>query len=68
MKSYDASNGWTIHPDSAFFVFDKKNPHTVSDLKAISAACDEAIASGCGEWAEILKYEAEDYLNGEELA
>lgn len=66
MHSYDASNGWTIHPDSAFLVLDKRNPHAASDLKAISIACDEAIANGCGEWAEILKYEAEDYLTGEE--
>jgi len=65
MHSYDASNGWTIHPDSAFLVWDKKNPHAASDLKAISAACDEAIAAGCGNWAEILKYEAEDYLQDE---
>ena len=66
MNSYDASNGWTIHPDSAFFVLDDKNPHTASDLKAISAACDEAIAAGCGKWAEDLKYEADDYLKSEE--
>jgi len=66
MHSYDASNGWTIHPDSAFLVLDKRNPHVTSDLKAISIACDEAIADGCGDWAEILKYEAEDYLQGEE--
>ena len=58
MKSYDASNGWTIHSDSAFLVFDNKNPHSASDLKAIIVACDEAIADGCGEWAEILKIEA----------
>lgn len=66
MKSYDASNGWTIHSDSAFFVLDKNNTHTASDLKSIIAACDEAIADGCGEWAEILKIEAVDYLKGEE--
>lgn len=27
MNSYDASNGWTIHTDSAFFALDDKNPH-----------------------------------------
>jgi hypothetical protein len=66
MKSYDASNGWTIHPDSAFFVLDTKNPHVASDLKAIIVACDEAIADGCGDWVEILRFEAADYLTGEE--
>lgn len=66
MKFYDASNGWTIHPDSAFIVLDKNNPHAASDLKSIIVACDEAIDKGCGEWAEILKIEAVDYLRGEE--
>jgi hypothetical protein len=66
MKSFDASNGWTIHSDSAFLVLDKRNPHTAPDLRAIIQACDEAIAAGCGDWAEILKIEAVDYLSGEE--
>ncbi len=65
MKCFDASNGWTIHPDSAFLVLDEKNPHMATDLTSIVAACDEAIAAGCGEWAEILRYEADDYLKGE---
>ena len=65
MKFFDASNGWTIHPDSAFTVLDKNNPHATNDLKSIIVACDEAIANGCGEWAEILRIEAADYLNGE---
>jgi len=65
LHSYDASNGWTIHPDSAFLVFDKKNPHSTNDLEAIIVACDEAITKGYGEWAEPLKIEASNYLQGE---
>jgi hypothetical protein len=62
MEFYDASNGWTIHRDSAYFVLDKRNPHAESDLNAIVVACDEGIANGCGKWIEILKCEATAFL------